>query len=51
METSYKIANVAGDLKTLKKHHKALRMFESNFLSASKNYIQNLLNRINPSQQ
>ena len=49
METSYKIANVAGRPKDLKKkHHKALRMFESNFFEASKNYIQNLLNRINP---
>ena len=49
METSYKIANVAGRPKDLKKkHHKALRMFESNFFEASKKYIQNLLNRINP---
>ena len=49
METSYKIANVAGRPKDLKKkHHKALMMFESNFFEASKKYIQNLLNRINP---
>ena len=49
METSYKIANVTGRPKELKKkHHKALRMFESNFFEASKKYIKNLLKRTNP---
>ena len=44
METSYKIANVAGRPKDLKKkHHKELRMYESNFFEASKKYIQNML--------
>ena len=49
METSYKIANVIGRPKEVKKkHHKALRMFESNFFEASKKYIKNLLKRTNP---
>ena len=49
METSYKIPNVTGRPKELKKkHHKALRMFESNFFEASKKYIKNLLKRTNP---
>ena len=49
METSYKIANVTGRPKELKKkHHKALRMFENNFFEASKKYIKNLLKRTNP---
>ena len=52
METSYKIANVTGRPKEVKKkHHKALRMFESNFFEASKNIYKKPVEKNQPLQQ